>query len=277
VGTFAYIATQIVPPRLVDNTEIGPELPPPYLPEPGKLYAENESREAHDFAEPIVIRPSLKGLPQPRPPASTLHINPDVLTTQLEATENLKTPPVTVSFIVRLKELQRKQGELQQELSHGQGHRLDVYDTDQFAALAALHSGLKTIGTVLLDQDANAQLGLGLKTDVAVFLESVNAKDLTKVLGHLCPQGTRDAARLSNGSLVVSDLITDEQGKLLNLPVTVKTEIGAKRVAFAKSAQRTAAALAFEPSRLHELFLPPYSSVDSPGNTRALIILHARK
>jgi hypothetical protein len=219
-------------------------------------------------------------------------LNPDVLATPFESREILKTPFVTVSLIVPLKELHRRQGDLQKELSHGQGHRLDVYRTDQFAALAALHSGLKTIGTDLLDRDANAQLGLGLKTetDVAVFLESVNPKDLTKVLGHLYPDGPKDAARLANGSLMVSDLTTDEQGKLVNLyevgsarpknikSLSLKAEMRAIRAGSAKSVNPIAVAVAFEPSRLHKFFLPPYSSIDSPGNIRALIILHyARK
>jgi hypothetical protein len=289
LGTAVYIATRIVQPGLAYNSE-EPELPPPYIPESGVI-PESESTSRLPFVEPIPERPSLTGFARPRPPASVLRIQTDVLATPFESTENLKTPIVTVSFMVPLKELHRRQGELRKELSHGQGHRLDVYCTDQFAALAALHSGLKTIGTDLLDRDANAQLGLGLKTktDVAVFLESVNPNDLTKVLGHLYPDGPKDAARLANGNLMVSDLTTDEGGKLVNLPesggarpkniksLSLKAEMRAIRAASVKSVNPIAVAVAFEPSRLHEFFLPPYSSTDSPGNNRALIILHARK
>jgi hypothetical protein len=284
LGTLIYILTRSTP---SPHPQIA-EVPLLYLPEFDAAKVVVNGKETPSFAGPLSERPFLGALPPPLPPRSIPRLEPiqdsSILGVEPIWTESLKSLSLGVPFFLKLQEINSKQEKLQGELTRDISCRVDVFESELLPALRELRSGLKTVGVDLLDKNARDQLGLGLefKSHVAIFLESTNPKELTAILSRLGGVSPK-------GNVAVSRLTTNEQGKLADpfevqadqpQPVKalrLKEEIAALRSSSGSSASKTAVAVAFDPSRLHEFLLPTQVPVLRPGDVRALIILHARQ
>jgi hypothetical protein len=128
-------------------------------------------------------------------------------------------PPLFAQFRELDQEKRRK--ELEEELRKGKARRMDLTCLEMPAAIQRLQLALKKEGIeVIVDHDADNRLRLGLKTEYALYVDSVTAEEVVAVMRQLrSDDREREAKRRASlfETFVLNAFGSDDQRNLSRL------------------------------------------------------------
>jgi len=217
-----------------------PESKPAGLPEQVGSGASAQPELLQHSKSPRAIA-EVKPVPPPELPAATQKDEPGAANKEnslgfpARPPVDFRSPAVhlTLNRLVRDLDLEKRRQEFEEELRKGDARRLDLTCKETAVGMERLQAAFAAQGICLIvDPGAQAHMNLRLKTDYALYVDSVSPKELLAILGDLrnedrkAESKRRDAGQFDR--LVLNVMTPEDHQRMIKLLGQDPTELKPK-------------------------------------------------
>ncbi|HLN31486.1 MAG TPA: hypothetical protein VK395_27340 [Gemmataceae bacterium] len=148
---------------------------------------------------------------------------------------DFRSPAVhlTLNRLVRDLDLEKRRQEIEDELRKGEARRLDLTCKETAVGMERLQAAFKAQGIrLIVDPGAQAHINLRLKTDYALYVDSLSPRELLAILGDLRNEDRKaESKRRDSGQferLVLNVMTPEDHQRLIKLLGQDPTELKPK-------------------------------------------------